>query len=98
MEVTIGGGAAKISKNTHLLAIMRVRLSQKISLIDLANQTKFKKGNGDKQRTKSVCYSCGFFLMLHTTSYYYAHINVDLLGVWAAKIGQEIYLPQVLKY
>ena len=44
--VTIGGDAAKSGKNTHLLAIMCVRLSQKIGLLDLTNQTQFKNGNG----------------------------------------------------
>ena len=77
MGVTIGGG-----KNTHLLVIMRVRLSQKIGLLDLTNRTRFKKGNGLKQRTKSMHDYCGIRLMLHTPSYYYAHTNVDLLGVW----------------
>ena len=46
MGVTIGGDAAKSGKNTHLLVIMRVRLSQKIGLLDLTNRTRFKKGNG----------------------------------------------------
>ena len=46
MEVTIGGDAAKSGKNTHLLVIMRVRLSQKIGLLDLTNRTGSKKGNG----------------------------------------------------
>ena len=43
MGVTIGGGAAKSGKNTILLVIMHVRLSQKISLLDLKNQTLFNK-------------------------------------------------------
>ena len=46
MGVTIGGDAAKSGKNTHLLVIMRVRLSQNIGLLDLKNRTPFKKGNG----------------------------------------------------
>ena len=54
MGVTIGGDAAKSGKNTHLLVIMRVRLLQKIGLLDLTNRTRFKKGNGYKIRTKSV--------------------------------------------
>ena len=37
MGVTIGGDAAKIGMNTHLLVVMRVRLSQKIGLLDLEN-------------------------------------------------------------
>ena len=46
MGVAIGGAAAKSGKNTHLLVIMRVRLSQKIGLHNLTNQTRFKKGKG----------------------------------------------------
>ena len=46
MGLTIGGDAAKSGKNTHLLVIMRMRLSQKIGLLDLTNQTRFKEGNG----------------------------------------------------
>ena len=46
MGVNIWGDAAKSGKNTHLLVIMRVWLSQKIGLLDLTNQTQFKKGNG----------------------------------------------------
>ena len=44
--VKIGGDAAEIGKNTHLLVIMRVRLLQKIGLFDLINWTQFKKVNG----------------------------------------------------
>ena len=40
--VTIGCGAAKSGKNTNFLVIIRVRLSQKIALLDLMNQTRFK--------------------------------------------------------
>ena len=43
MEVKIGGDAGKIGKNTHLVVIMRVRLSQKIGLHNLKNRTRFKK-------------------------------------------------------
>ena len=43
--VAIGGDAAKSSKNTYLVVIMRVRLSQKIGLLDLTNRTRFNKGN-----------------------------------------------------
>ena len=82
MQVTIGGDAAKSCKNTHLLVIMRMRISQKIVLLNLTNRTWFKKGNGDKICTKSVCYYCGMRLMLHTLSIYYGHPNVNLLGVW----------------
>ena len=46
MRVTIESDAAKIGNNTHLLVVMRVRILQNISLLDLTNQTQFKKGNG----------------------------------------------------
>ena len=39
MEVTIGGDAAKIVKNIHLLVIMCVRLLYKIFLPNLKNYT-----------------------------------------------------------
>ena len=41
--VTIGGDATKSGKNTHLLVVMRMGLSQKIGLIELTNKTQFKK-------------------------------------------------------
>ena len=81
MGVTIGGDYEKIGKNTHLLVIMRVRVSQKISPLDLMNGTCLKKGNGYKIRTKSVRDYLGMRLILHTRSIYYWHTNVDLLGV-----------------
>ena len=37
MGITIGGDATKSGKNTHLLVIMRMKLSKKIGLIDLTN-------------------------------------------------------------
>ena len=37
--VAIGGDAAKSDKKTNLLVIMCVRLSQKISLLNLKNRT-----------------------------------------------------------
>ena len=80
MGVTIGDDAAKSGKNTHLLVIMHVRLSQKIGLLDLKDRTRFKKGNGYKIRTKGVRDNWGMRLMLHTLSINYWHINVDLLG------------------
>ena len=43
MGVKIGGDTAKIVKNNCLLVIMRVRLLQEIGMIDLNNQTQFKK-------------------------------------------------------
>ena len=66
MGVTIGDDAAKIGKNNHLLAIMRVRLLQKIGLHILTNCTQPKKGNSYKKHTESICYYCGVNLMLHT--------------------------------
>ena len=39
IRVIIGVDDAKSGKTTHLLVIMRVRLSQKIGLLDLTNQT-----------------------------------------------------------
>ena len=53
MGVTIGGDDDKSGKNTHVLVVMRVRLSHNISLINLTNQTLFKKGNGYKICTES---------------------------------------------
>ena len=43
MGVIIGGDAVKIDKNTNLLVIMRMRLLKKTVLLDLTNQTQFKK-------------------------------------------------------
>ena len=43
MWVTIGGDATKSVRNAGLLVIMRVRLLQKIGLLDLTNWTLFKK-------------------------------------------------------
>ena len=54
MGVTTGSDAAKSGKKTHLLVVMRVRLSQKIGLIDLTNRNRLKKGKGYKIRTESV--------------------------------------------
>ena len=59
MGATIGDADAKRGKNTHLLVIMRVRISQKIGLHNLMNQTQFKKGNGWKQNTKIIHDYCG---------------------------------------
>ena len=81
MGVTIGGDAAKIGKNTNFLVIMRVRISQKIGLIDLTNHNRFKKGNGYKIRTKSVHNYWVIRLMLHKWSIYYCRKTVNLLRV-----------------
>ena len=43
MEVTIEVDAEEIGNNTHLLVIIRMRLSQKIGLLDLTNRTRFKR-------------------------------------------------------
>ena len=40
MGVTFGGDAAKSGKNTHLLVLMRVRLPQKIGLLDSIQKRK----------------------------------------------------------
>ena len=45
---------------------MRVRLSQNIGLLDLTNQTRFKKGNGYEIRPEIVGDYWGIRLMLHT--------------------------------
>ena len=54
MGVKIGGDAAESGKETHLLVMMHVRLLQKIGILDLGNGNQFKKGNGYKQRMKSL--------------------------------------------
>ena len=46
MWVKIGADAAKSVKNIHLLVIMRVRLSQKIGLLDFNSHIRLKKLNG----------------------------------------------------
>ena len=75
------GDAAKSGNNTNLLLIMRVRLLQKIGLLDLMNRNRFKKENGYKIRTKRLRDYCGIRVMLHTRSIYYWHTNFYLLGV-----------------
>ena len=40
MGLKIGGDAEKSGKNTPLLVIMRMRLSQKTGLLDLTNQNR----------------------------------------------------------
>ena len=37
MGMTIGGDVEKSGKNTHMLVIMRVMLSQKIGMLDFIN-------------------------------------------------------------
>ena len=56
--VKIDGDATKSCKNTHLLVIMCVRLSKKIGLHNLTNQTQFKKVNVYDQRTNIICNYC----------------------------------------
>ena len=70
MGVKIEGDAAKSGKITHLLVLMRLRISQKIGLIDLKNQTWSKKGNGYKICTKSVRDYCVMSLLIYTLSIY----------------------------
>ena len=43
MGVIIGVDAAKIGRNNHLLVIIRMRLLQKIGLLNLKNRTQLKK-------------------------------------------------------
>ena len=45
MGVTIRGDAEKSGRNTPLIVIMRMRLKQKIGLLDLTNCARFKKVN-----------------------------------------------------
>ena len=79
--MTIGIDAARSGNNTHLLVIMRMRLSKKIGLIDLMNWTRLKKINGQKIRTESVHDYWGMYLMLHMQYIYYGHKNIEILGV-----------------
>ena len=76
MGVTIGGDDAKSGKNTHLLAIMRVR--------QLDESESIQKVDGWKQRTESVSDYWGMRLMLHTPSYYYTNTNINLLAPHSA--------------
>ena len=71
MGVTTGGDAAKSSKKTHLLVIMRVRLWNKVGLLDLKNRTRFKNGTAIKYVRKSVSDYWGMSLMIHARSIYY---------------------------
>ena len=80
MGLKIWGDADKSGKNTNLLVVMRVRLSQKIGLLDLMNQTRFKKGHGYRICTKIVHVCWGVRLMLHMRYIYYWHTNTNLLG------------------
>ena len=88
MGVTIGGDAAKSGKNTRLLVVLRVRLSQNICLLDLTNQTRFKNGNSCIMRTKSVREYSVMRLMLHARSIYYWYMNVNFLGVVPDKFAR----------
>ena len=54
MGLTIGIDADKRDNNTHLLVIMRVKLSQKIGLLDLNNWTWLNKENVWEQPRESV--------------------------------------------
>ena len=81
MGVIFGIDAVKSGKNTHLVAVMRVRLLQKIGLLNLRNWTRFKKGNVCIICTKSVRDYWGMSLMLPMWFIFYWHTNVDLLRV-----------------
>ena len=65
MGVKIGGDDAKSGKNTNLLVIMYVRLSQKISLHNFPNQNWFKNENSWKKHMKNICDYCGIHVLLH---------------------------------
>ena len=97
MGVKIGGDAGKIGKNTHLLVMLRVRLSQKIGLLDLTNHIRFKKENDEKQRTRSVRNYWGMRLILNKLYINYRHTHVDLIGVFVAS-GQKVLKPQVFVF
>ena len=81
MGVRIEDDAAKIYKNSNLLVVILMRLSQNIGLLDLTNMNRSKKGNGWKICMKSVCNYWGIRLMLHTQFIYYWHTKVNLLGI-----------------
>ena len=91
MGVLIGGDTAKNGNNTNLLLIMRVRLLQKIGLLDLTKRIRFKKENGYKIRTKNLHDYCEMHLMLHTRSIYYWHTNFDLLGCGGAFLYSKLH-------
>ena len=78
--VTMWVDAAKSGKNNNLLVIMCVRLLHNIGLIDLTNQTRFKKGNGNKICTNNMDNYWEIFLMLPMWYIYYWQKNVDILG------------------
>ena len=78
--VTMWVDAAKSGKNNNLLVIMYVRLLHNIGLIDLTNQTRFKKGNGHKICTNNMDNYWEIFLMLPMWYIYYWKKNIDLLG------------------
>ena len=60
MGVKLGGNAAKSVKNTHFLAIKRVKISQKIGLLDLMSRTQFKKEMARKNIQKVWAITTGF--------------------------------------
>ena len=63
----LGFAAANNGHNTHLLLIMRARISQKIVLHDLMNRNIFRKGSVYKRCTKTLfMIACGILIMLHT--------------------------------
>ena len=66
--MTIGGTAAKSGKNTHLVVIMRVRLSLKIGLHNLTNQDCKKIERARKTYKKY------YQLLLNSFNVTYAHL------------------------
>ena len=66
MGVKNWGDAEKSGKNTHLIVIMRVKLSQKIGMHNLTIWTRFKKVKWLEKHKKSIHDYCEIHLMLHT--------------------------------
>ena len=91
MGVTIGDDAVKSGTNTNLLVVMRWRLSQKISLLDLTNCNRFKIKELEN-KYKILWDYWGTHLMLHTPSIYHGHKNVNLLGVCICRLDSIVML------
>ena len=56
MGVKIGGDADNIGKSTHLLVVIRMRISHHIGLFNLANELYSKKETA-KRYVRKVCAS-----------------------------------------
>ena len=76
--VAIGGDAAKSDKKTHLLVLMRVRLSQKIGLLDLTRENIYKKCAQLLQNTCNVTYTI-YLLRAHKCR---PHGGVSVPSYW----------------